>query len=1022
MSRFQAWFPWLHNLTDTDASLAFLGMGMLLSGKFTKRLHRRNALWNGTLSELKGIAGKNALSLDLLRTATSIDRMDRFLPDAQIVAGLAREILSGELTWIACEGYPSRASDGTPAIFQQIDQYFQESHSLFQSAYSGGFPQTSVSFADIYAELFRSLLPNGIPLRLHFPWPRKEPTASYPAIGSPVTFHWPLQIRVRSEEFADQILSELERSQKLWVSRLINLSGGFDNRGDVADVWLIDEPFDDTIMWEMHSTVLPILLLSDPFSKYPPDFVGYASWRQNVPYVLWVRQQGYQNPPPSADLSFATRWLIEFVRQLSHNEPLLWSAFCACGNEHSQSTPILFSSGAPGQSDLRLGDIAKSEIAKLADTERPWIDLDGDTAQRLNISSGLRPMHSVTPAVFSRMESGEFFFKESYGATTLANLFEGMRYKRFSNSDIDRDRWLQAQVLSAGDLLSKETIERAAFQRSKAYLVRVWIGPENPDSIRADVRFPSDKLDWADDVEQLTVVFTEPTFSREPQIRTIDLPRLGHSTTCDFTLDTTLLPGTQMPPAGIRARVAILHGNRVLQTAILSGELTEPITSNEGRLVRLEIEGVVRPDLNDLRERTRFDAAMIVNETLEHEHTMVTISTSPEGVTHATFRPLTGVLDTMKLLSKQLTKIASLEQQPPWDSPEIEQLFRFLATHGYEIYRVLVKEQSIGIAELVENATHLQVVAADEQVYFPIELFYNRPPPLSTAKLCPAAKEALRTNACPLDCPGRGNTDDYVCPRGFLGIQKVIERHVCRSETSSGLVPGSFRMQMEPSSTHGSLPVFKRIVYGASKRVWEYKPPLMPPLEMTMTSLCPGGSVSVANWEELKTKSTGVSLLVLIPHCEIDQLQNYESLEIGTVDEASPMVLSDLRRGHLGLAADEKRPVVVLLMGCETGSPDADYRGFAAKFREHGAAVVVTALSKVLGRQVVPVTQALLKGISEALAEGTPVRLGELLTQQRRKLLAEGYALVIGITAYGDADWVLVATSAPIEEVAHAVG
>lgn len=1025
MATLQDYFEWVRDLSDGDATFAVLGLGIVLG-------RRGDAGWTGTarptdlLEECRWLARQGTLKVHLSRTWRLIDRLHPFLGDAKRLADFGRQVIDGRPTWLVMpdlekvcadiEGIRLTGTRGLPhPVVTRQDVYRAMLANMGQRNWPNEMPRDSdLALVRFWSGPIRA---SDAPRRIvdHLGALVKRwlgtPGAGDEWLTSRFGFRWPLRLRDVSGP-PSRILDELRLIQKDWMLPLIAVEPPGDGR---ADVLLIDGRIAGGFAAEEVANAAIVVVVSRPGGELPSSVPKtITDWLTGTPgprpaAVICVQPNGDTSWAPP---SFVTRWVVEFVRALSHDTPLLASAFAASVSKHAASMPSVFSLLNPVQHDRRLSDMVPEQLREFrADPDR-WIDLSGPAAARFGVSPGLRPLGDLP----DRLRGMGDFLQESRDATTIAEVFRSFDHRStFSAEEIDVARWLQAQVLDDGERVCD------AFRTDGRYTVRVWIGPERPGSIRADVRFPSERIDWTDDVERLTVVFTEPTYARDPQIRTIDLPRAGHSTTCDFMVDTALPLGRQAPPVGIRARVAILHRNRVLQTAFLAGEFSEATPRGDDRRIRLEIEGVVRPDLNDLRGRTPFGAAMIVNETPEHEHTLVAVSSSPEGSTAATFRPLTDILDTMKLLSKELTKVASREQPPDWGSPEVEQLFRVLATHGYDVYRVLVKEQGKGMAERVANATHLQVVAADEQVYFPIELFYNRPPPLSTARVCPAAKDALRANACPTDCPGLADTDNYVCPRGFLGMQKIIERHVCGSEASGGLESGSFHMQMEPSSGHGSLPVFERVVYGASKRVWGYRPPLMPPLEATVTSLCPGGPVAVTNWEELKAKSIGASLLVLIPHCEMDPLHKYESLEIGTGEKAWPLILSDLRRGHLGLAADEKRPVVVLLMGCETGSPDADYRGFAAKFREHGAAVVVTALSKVLGRQVVPVTRALLLGISEALAGGDPVRLGELLTEQRRKLLADGYALAIGLTAYGDADWVLVATPSQVKEVAHVV-
>jgi len=56
---------------------------------------------------------------------------------------------------------------------------------------------------------------------------------------------------------------------------------------------------------------------------------------------------------------------------------------------------------------------------------------------------------------------------------------------------------------------------------------------------------------------------------------------------------------------------------------------------------------------------------------------------------------------------------------------------------------------------------------------------------------------------------------------------------------------------------------------------------------------------------------------------------------------------------------------------------------------------------------------ALIEAIERELDAGTTAHLGALLTAVRRALLADGYVMALGLTAYGDADWTVVPAAVP---------
>ena len=265
-------------------------------------------------------------------------------------------------------------------------------------------------------------------------------------------------------------------------------------------------------------------------------------------------------------------------------------------------------------------------------------------------------------------------------------------------------------------------------------------------------------------------------------------------------------------------------------------------------------------------------------------------------------------------------------------------------------------------------------------------------------------RERLQSGSCDPDCLKRCNTGETICPLGFWGFSRVIERHVHEPKLTAQLGPNEFLLQCERTPRKGSLRVFQGSVYAASTRVWGYSPSLMRVLADTLRGVTRGNSTGAETWVQWKEKvKDGPRLLVILPHTDSDPSRGSQTLEIGNEDRPDVLLLNDVRVEHLG-----PQGAVVFLMGCETGNPDAEFKGFTATFRRNGAAIVVTLLSKVLGRHAAPVTAQLIEVIHDEIAERRHAYLGELLTRARRRLLAEGYILAVGLTAYGDADWDLV--------------
>jgi hypothetical protein len=167
-------------------------------------------------------------------------------------------------------------------------------------------------------------------------------------------------------------------------------------------------------------------------------------------------------------------------------------------------------------------------------------------------------------------------------------------------------------------------------------------------------------------------------------------------------------------------------------------------------------------------------------------------------------------------------------------------------------------------------------------------------------------------------------------------------------------------------------------------------------------------AVSVATWRDwaVKVKELRPGLLVLLSHTTDG---TPAELEIGAEGSGERRALAQIN-ARLVRASDEDTPVV-LLLGCDTVVVEREAYSFAARFRECGASVVVGTLTSVLGEQVVPVANALIRGLSEGSkprpGEGAAATFGEVWRRTRSRLLAEGELTALCVTAYGDAGWLL---------------
>jgi hypothetical protein len=141
------------------------------------------------------------------------------------------------------------------------------------------------------------------------------------------------------------------------------------------------------------------------------------------------------------------------------------------------------------------------------------------------------------------------------------------------------------------------------------------------------------------------------------------------------------------------------------------------------------------------------------------------------------------------------------------------------------------------------------------------------------------------------------------------------------------------------------------------------------------------------------------STLLVIGHVKEDDLLLgiVQSIEIGT-DSWLPAPEWD---EHVRLP--EAPPPLVLLLGCEAGSPEVDILGFVAGVMAGGAGILMTTSSTIHSVHAVKLVETLFPKLKETCArEGT---FGEALRDARRAMLAEGSPMPLCLVAYGDADW-----------------
>jgi hypothetical protein len=576
------------------------------------------------------------------------------------------------------------------------------------------------------------------------------------------------------------------------------------------------------------------------------------------------------------------------------------------------------------------------------------------------------------------------YLQESEGALELAAVTEAVETAQEPTAVVEMRarRFLQQQsFFRRGGTLQEAT---GGYVAGLEAVVRVRIGYEDatwdaaPEPLREDL-LPRAHREW-----RLTIWLTEPDHLERPLRRHVRLPRDGNSTTAEFTF-TPRRAGT------FEGRVTVLHRGRVLQTALLVGHVRGAVAhpSSEGT-PRLALPVPVRQHMGDLEERREFDMAFVLNHNGAGQPRAVAVSRDAAGVAD-----LTPALTIGGNINTALGAVArSVEDfKDGLEGANGRRLLVRLARHGERLRIALLNNLTpADTARKIGAQEFIQVVTTRPDTVVPFELIYDYAAPDDDAALCANWRGSLETGACGAACDTASGR--FVCPGGFWGIRKVIERHAAVPESLRE--PGQAFLQAEPCRGTSELRLGKAALVAVSKRVVDPTPQAL----IDAVTACTGTpALAPGSWQLWRraVEDNKPGLIVALTHT--DGAAHQSTLEIG--GDTLETIL--LRRQHVCPEGGEGQPLVALL-GCDTAGTADAYGEPIAVFRDRGAAVVVGTIATVFGGHAASVAQLL---VGELLppAGSPPQRLGEAIRNVRRRGLLENLLMSLCIVAYGDADW-----------------
>ena len=348
---------------------------------------------------------------------------------------------------------------------------------------------------------------------------------------------------------------------------------------------------------------------------------------------------------------------------------------------------------------------------------------------------------------------------------------------------------------------------KEGFIAGKPAMVRVRIAePEQGWDALPSV-FPVEALPQHLESWTLTVWLSEPDHLPVPIKRQIKLPRDGSSTECEFHFRPLTHPQFE-------GRLTVLHRGRIIQTAVLRAAvvtISNPL-ANKGA-PRLEDLVAVRHRLGNLDERRQYDLAFLANHDSKGRPLLTAVS---EGA--AWVKDLSPMANIAAEINKSLSPVAKSVQDyaKGLDGKKGEALLVQLALHG-EFVRMFLYQaldvQSNSVA--IKKAEFVQIVSTRFDAVVPLEFVYDYAVPQLDAKVCPNWRDALTVGECTSTCDRTSGS--YVCPMGFWGLRKVIERHAMNPALAKD--GNVLYLQSEPTRESDTLYLGGVAVLGSSKRV-----------------------------------------------------------------------------------------------------------------------------------------------------------------------------------------------------------
>lgn len=597
------------------------------------------------------------------------------------------------------------------------------------------------------------------------------------------------------------------------------------------------------------------------------------------------------------------------------------------------------------------------------------------------------------------------FDSESMEASAVSELNRSIRDEESVVAQRAVPRFIHQRSLrkQAGEFVE----ETSGYVVGQPIMLFVHIGPKREGAIASKTAFPEEKLPKNRASHRLQVMFHEPRQFDQPLLGEMLLPRKGDSSAAKFVF-------TPKVAGPFEGRISVVHRGRVLQTVMLRTQVAaQPEDKahsgahNGTPGISLDDETQVRHDWSDLGRRRQFDLAIVTNHTGTGASTLTGLAGEKAWATD-----LEGIKQPLLDINAELSKVAysTDDYGDGLDQGENPALLVELARIGADLYSQLYVDQfgrlaTEGFDIGRDSVTHIQIVSARADAVLPLEFLYDFEPPDPGAKVCPQHREALEKGRCPARCARTDAPRDHVCPMGFWGLKKVIERHIFdpqaaaadRATGADGAEVVLHAVEALDGRDRLDLSAGALVAHSA-----EVPPDAVTTLISTLGTRLGRPVAVVKDWEDwLNTvRDKRPAMLVAFPHNE-GRKRNIQ-LEIGGKKLFTLRLPTDYVRPADG------PPPLVFLLGCDVAGTAEEFSDHIRNFRQAGAAVVVSTIATVFGTHAVRVGEAIVNGLLKIETPGEPkadTRIGEVIRDARRAALLDSVPMALCVVAFGDADW-----------------